>query len=79
MYKPKKKSNGTILQSKTKTTPDEARTMRDVLSYVPIQFDTNADSKEKKVNIEAIFDKRKKKKLLKNNILSNIINNGLWR
>ena len=64
MYKPKK-STGTILQSKTKTTPDEARTMRDVLSYVPKEFDTNADSKEKKVNIEAIFDKRKKKKTSK--------------
>lgn len=66
MYKPKKSTGaGVLLQSKTKTTPDEARTMRDVLSYVPIEFDSNADSKEKKVNIEAIFDKRKKKKTSK--------------
>jgi len=55
-----------MLKSKTKTTPDEARTMRDVLSYVPKQFDSNADSKDKKVDIEEIFDKGKKKKTSKN-------------
>jgi len=60
-----KNKKGNILQSKTKTTPDEARTMRDVLSYVPQHFDTNADSKDKKVDIEQIFDKGKKKKTSK--------------
>ena len=39
--------------------------MRDVLSYGPQHFDTNADSKDKKVDIEQIFDKGKKKKVSK--------------
>ncbi len=59
------KSKTNILQSKTKTTPDEARSMRGVLSYVPKSFDNIAESDKKKKDIEEIFDKGKKKKTSK--------------
>ena len=63
------KNSTNVLKNSTKTTPEEARGMRTILSYVPVAFDEVVAKKEKKRNIETIFNKGSKKKKLKNNYL----------
>ena len=55
-----------MLKSKTKSTPEEIRSMRDVLSFIPISMDKEANKNDKKRDIEEIFQKGKKN-LKKNN------------
>tara|TARA_A100001391_G_C5001660_1_gene260943 strand:+ start:149 stop:325 length:177 start_codon:yes stop_codon:yes gene_type:complete len=55
-----------MLKSKTKSTPEEIRSMRDVLSFIPISMEKEANKNDKKRDIEEIFQKGKKN-LKKNN------------
>jgi hypothetical protein len=55
-----------MLKSKTKSTPEEIRSMRDVLSFIPISMEKEANKNNKKRDIEEIFQKGKKN-LKKNN------------
>ena len=48
-----------MLKSKTKTTPEEIKSMRDVLSFIPISMDKEANKNDKKRDIEEIFQKGK--------------------
>ena len=54
-----------MLKNSTKTTPEEAKSMRTILSYVPVAFDEIVAKKEKKRNKETIFNKGSKKKKVK--------------
>ncbi len=48
-----------MLKKKTKSTPEEIKSMRDVLSFIPISMNKEADKKDKKRDIEEIFMKGK--------------------
>ena len=50
-----------MLKSKTKSTPEEIRSMRDVLSFIPISMEKEANKNDKKRDIEEIFEKGKNK------------------